>query len=486
MKSTVEALEGNKVKLSISVDEEEFEKDLDAAFRRIAREVRLPGFRPGKAPRAVLEARIGLEAARIEALYSVAPYENLRRIVVTDFADLGAFRQATSSSSVLLQLEAASGETRGGDRNLRLRAENKGAARRGAWAKAGLVCPAPYRNLTGAGALGVWVKGDGKGALLNIQLATPREYMHALSDHHVLLDFTGWRYVELLFRERDVERMSDYQWPYDGSYDLHRNPLDTAHISEVNLYLNDLPAGESTEVIVGPIIALPVQPAELKNPALTVNGRKLALPVTLKSGDFVELEPTGDSTHYDEKGDLLAWVRPTMAAAWPLLKSGQNTVAFDCDKPAGVSARAEVTVNASGAPFGTSSARARVGWKHLAREYEMPRWITAPDEANNLWELRVRPGETARLEIELSGGMDMPVLTVNGHALRFPVQLKPRQRLICRDQRHWTVLGANRVPVAKGDLVTSPPRLKSGLNHLSFTCGTPDHVTVRLVKVYEP
>ena len=425
-------------------------------------------------------------AARIEALYSVVPHDSPKRIVVVDFAELSAFQQTTSSSSVSLHLDAVTGETRGGGRNLRLRGANQGAGRAGAWAKAGVSFAAPYRNLSGAGALGVWVKGDGKGALLNIQLATPREYMTALSDHYVLLDFKGWRYVELLFRERDVEQMSDYQWPYGGSYDLHRNPLDLAHISEVNLYLNHLPAGDSTEIFVSPIMALAIQSAELKNPALTVNGQKLVLPTALKSGDFIELEPTGDCAHYDERGDLLAWVRPAVAAAWPLLKPGENTVAFDCDKPAGMSARAEVTVNASGAPFGTFNLRAKVGWDHLAREYEMPRWITLPDGANNLWELRVRPGEKARLEIELSGGMEMPVLTVNGDALRFPVQLKPRQRLICHDQRHWTVLDANRVPVAKGDLVTSPPLLKSGLNQLSFTCGRPEHATVRLVKVYEP
>jgi trigger factor len=73
MKSTVEALEGNKVKLSVAIDEAEFEKEIDAAFKRIAREVRLPGFRPGKAPRKVLEARIGLEAARIEAMEHAVP-----------------------------------------------------------------------------------------------------------------------------------------------------------------------------------------------------------------------------------------------------------------------------------------------------------------------------------------------------------------------------------------------------------------------------
>ncbi|CAN5792363.1 hypothetical protein BH24ACT3_BH24ACT3_09730 [soil metagenome] len=64
MRATVEPLEGNKVKLSVEIDEAEVEKAVDAAFRRIAREVRLPGFRPGKAPRRLLEARLGTGVAR--------------------------------------------------------------------------------------------------------------------------------------------------------------------------------------------------------------------------------------------------------------------------------------------------------------------------------------------------------------------------------------------------------------------------------------
>lgn len=73
VKSTLEALEGNKIKLSIEVDESEFDRNLDAAFRKIAHEVRLPGFRPGKAPRRVLEARIGIDAARGQALQDAIP-----------------------------------------------------------------------------------------------------------------------------------------------------------------------------------------------------------------------------------------------------------------------------------------------------------------------------------------------------------------------------------------------------------------------------
>ena len=73
MKSSVEPLEGNKVKLYIEVDEAEFEKDIDRAFGTIAREVKLPGFRNGKAPRRVLEARIGIGAAREQALREAIP-----------------------------------------------------------------------------------------------------------------------------------------------------------------------------------------------------------------------------------------------------------------------------------------------------------------------------------------------------------------------------------------------------------------------------
>ncbi|MEN9804393.1 MAG: trigger factor [Actinomycetota bacterium] len=73
MKSTRETLEGNKVRLSVEIDETDFDRDIDAAFNKIAREVRLPGFRQGKAPRKVLEARIGLDAARSQALNDSIP-----------------------------------------------------------------------------------------------------------------------------------------------------------------------------------------------------------------------------------------------------------------------------------------------------------------------------------------------------------------------------------------------------------------------------
>src|SRR5436305_7801278 len=73
MRSSVEPLEGNKVKVSVEVDEAEFDKAIDAAFRKIARQTRIPGFRPGKAPRRILEARLGTDVARQEAMHDSLP-----------------------------------------------------------------------------------------------------------------------------------------------------------------------------------------------------------------------------------------------------------------------------------------------------------------------------------------------------------------------------------------------------------------------------
>ncbi len=73
MNSTLETLDDNKVKLSVTIDETEFEPALDAAYKRISKEVRMPGFRPGKVPRKLLEKQFGPAMAREEALREALP-----------------------------------------------------------------------------------------------------------------------------------------------------------------------------------------------------------------------------------------------------------------------------------------------------------------------------------------------------------------------------------------------------------------------------
>ena len=97
----------------------------------------------------------------------------------------------------------------------------------------------------------------------------------------------------------------------------------------------------------------------------------------------------------------------------------------------------------------------------------------------------MRPGEEARLELELAGGMASPALTVGGRTARFPVTLKDGQRLVCRDGRSWVVLDAARAKVAEGRLEEPLPAFKGGPNRVTFSCIAPDRARVKLVKMYE-
>ena len=73
MKSSIEPVEGNKVKISVTIDADEFEPSIAAAWKSIAKEVRVPGFRPGKVPRKVLETRVEPAYARSEAIQKAVP-----------------------------------------------------------------------------------------------------------------------------------------------------------------------------------------------------------------------------------------------------------------------------------------------------------------------------------------------------------------------------------------------------------------------------
>jgi trigger factor len=73
MRSNAEILEGNKVRLTVEVDEDELKTALDDTFRRLQREVVVPGFRPGKVPRRLLEVRMGGKAIREEVIRQALP-----------------------------------------------------------------------------------------------------------------------------------------------------------------------------------------------------------------------------------------------------------------------------------------------------------------------------------------------------------------------------------------------------------------------------
>jgi len=85
MRATTEPLEGNLVRLSVEIDEPEFDRALVGVVKTLASQIRVPGFRPGKVPRKVLEARMGgAGALRAEALREALPDFYARAVVDSD------------------------------------------------------------------------------------------------------------------------------------------------------------------------------------------------------------------------------------------------------------------------------------------------------------------------------------------------------------------------------------------------------------------
>jgi len=73
VKVTLERLPESRVQLAIEVDQDRVEKSLDAAYKRLAARSRIPGFRPGKAPRQIVERHFGREGLIREALDKLVP-----------------------------------------------------------------------------------------------------------------------------------------------------------------------------------------------------------------------------------------------------------------------------------------------------------------------------------------------------------------------------------------------------------------------------
>ena len=68
-----EKLEGNEGVLTVEVDAEQVNKGLDAAFKKVVKNVSIPGFRKGKVPRVLFEKRFGVEALYQDALDILLP-----------------------------------------------------------------------------------------------------------------------------------------------------------------------------------------------------------------------------------------------------------------------------------------------------------------------------------------------------------------------------------------------------------------------------
>lgn len=73
MKSAVETLSPTRIRLTVEVPFEELKPNLDSAYREIAKQIAIPGFRKGKVPPALIDHRVGREAVLGQAVNEAVP-----------------------------------------------------------------------------------------------------------------------------------------------------------------------------------------------------------------------------------------------------------------------------------------------------------------------------------------------------------------------------------------------------------------------------
>ena len=89
MKSTVEQLSPTRVRINVEVPFDELKPSFDRAYRKLASQVRIPGFRPGKAPARVLESRLGRGVVLDEVVNEAIPAKYLEAVNGGEVRTLG-------------------------------------------------------------------------------------------------------------------------------------------------------------------------------------------------------------------------------------------------------------------------------------------------------------------------------------------------------------------------------------------------------------
>ncbi len=286
---------------------------------------------------------------RIEPLMSVKTYTDTANIILADFSAQKEFVNEGTARGVSGEIKKSTEKTIGGEGAAIFSALNTGISPlNGSWIKMEKKF-GPWLNLEKNQALGVWINGDGNGELLNFRIESPEHLSFgARGDHFVKIDFTGWKYCELV--EIESAEFSNYSWPNDRDvYSTYRTTVIFKSIDKLQLWYNNLPKGKEINCMLGPVKALPMVPVTIANPSVTINGVKLILPVKMESGMYLELNSGNDCKLYGRKGELLQEVK--IDGTIPMLTAGENTISFNCDGPEKINARVQVTVISEGAPL---------------------------------------------------------------------------------------------------------------------------------------
>jgi len=89
VKTDVEELSPTRVRLSVEVPFDELKPSLDKAYREVGRQVRIPGFRPGRVPPPVIDRRVGRDVVLSQAVNDAIPDFYAKAVAEGDIYALG-------------------------------------------------------------------------------------------------------------------------------------------------------------------------------------------------------------------------------------------------------------------------------------------------------------------------------------------------------------------------------------------------------------
>jgi hypothetical protein len=276
---------------------------------------------------------------RIEALLAAGPYDAPENVILADFESKSDLPNQDAVAGVTARLVPSDAKVKVGSNSGRLTALHTQSDKTNTWAFFEKTFE-PTLDLSGHQAMGVWIHGDESGAVLNFRAQSPSHISHADNDHYVVVDFTGWRYFELI--EPEGGRHDDYKWPYGGLYATYRESVRYKSIEKFSVWCNNLPSGKTTTCYLSPVKAVPVVETKLIKPSLTVGDKTITFPVEIKSSQYLEYGGPNDCKLYSGDGGLLQEV--ATEGNVPILAGGENEIHFSCSAPDRINARANVTV----------------------------------------------------------------------------------------------------------------------------------------------
>jgi len=89
VKSTVEQLSPTRVRINVEVPFDELAPDIDTAFKQMAKQIRMPGFRPGKVPVKLLESRVDKQAMFDQVVGEVVPGRYSEAVTTAEVNPIG-------------------------------------------------------------------------------------------------------------------------------------------------------------------------------------------------------------------------------------------------------------------------------------------------------------------------------------------------------------------------------------------------------------